>query len=177
MLDPALIQRIRAIFLHWEPRVTVGVAADLLGWSFAEMNATIRNGDIEIVETSGGTRIELRELAAYAMQQWPLTTIEEALERDAALVLPPALRTRELTVRLPRYQIGTLEVLAEEGREPVEALLMRMIEELADLHHQRLERIIPGLGEAMVWPEPARPAAAATCRSVGRQSLGRPFES
>ena len=98
-------------------------------------------------------------------------------ERDAALVLPPALRTRELTVRLPRYQIGALETLAEEGREPVEALLMRMIEELADLHHERLERVIPGLGEARVWPEPARPAAAATGRSVGRQSLGRPFES
>jgi hypothetical protein len=152
MLDPALIQRIRAIFLHQEPRVTVGVAADLLGWSFAEMKATIRNGDIEVVETSGGTRIELRELAAYVMQQWPLTTIEEALERDAALVLPPALRTRKFTVRLPQYQIGVLEVLAEEGREPVEALLMRMFEELADLHHERLARIIPGLGEAMAWP-------------------------
>jgi len=49
MLDPLLIQRIRAIFLHREPRVTVGVAADLLGWSFAEMKAAIRNGDIEVV--------------------------------------------------------------------------------------------------------------------------------
>jgi len=152
MLDPALIQRIRAIFLHREPRVTVGVAADLLGWSFAEMKAAIRNGDIEVVETSGGTRIERCELAAYAMQQWPLTSIEEALARDAALVLPPALRTRTFTVRLPRYQIGVLEVLAEEGREPVETLLMRMFEELADLHHERLARIIPGLGEAMAWP-------------------------
>jgi len=152
MLDPTLIQRIRAIFLHHEPRVTIGEAADLLGWSFAEMNATIRNGDIEVVETCSGTRIELRELAVYAMQQWPLTTIEEALERDAALVLPPALRTRKLTVRLPRYQIGALKVLAEDGREPVEAMLMRMFEELTDLHHERLARVIPGLGEAMAWP-------------------------
>lgn len=156
MLDPLLIQRIRAIFLHREPRVTVGVAADLLGWSFAEMKATIRNGDIEVVETRGGTRIELRELASHAMQQWPLTSIEEALERDAALVLPPALRTRKLTVRLPRYQIGVLQVLAEEGREPVEAMLMRMFEELADLHHERLARVVPGLGEAMAWPEGGR---------------------
>jgi hypothetical protein len=123
MLDPALIQRIRAIFLHREPRVTVGVAADLLGWSFAEMKATIANGDIEVVKTSGGERIELRELAAYAMQQWPLTSIEEALERDAALVLPPALRTRTLIVRLPRYQIGALKVLADDRREPVDTRL------------------------------------------------------
>ncbi|HEV7484085.1 MAG TPA: hypothetical protein VGQ65_00260 [Thermoanaerobaculia bacterium] len=62
------------------------------------------------------------------------------------------MRTRKLTVRLPRYQIGALEVLAEDGREPVEAMLMRMFEELTDLHHERLARVIPGLGEAMAWP-------------------------
>lgn len=167
MLDPLLIQRIRAIFLHRKPRVTVGVAADLLGWSFAEMKATIANGDIKVVKTSGGERIELCELAAYAMQQWPLTSIEEALERDAAVVLPAALRTRTLTVRLPRYQIGALKVLAGEGREPVETMLMRMFEELTDLHHERLAPVIPGLAEAMAWP----------AGSVGSHRLGCPFES
>jgi hypothetical protein len=170
MLDPVLIQRIRAIFLHREQRVTVGVAADLLGWSFAEMKAAIRNGDIEVVETGGGTRIERCELAAYAMQQWPLTSIEEALEREAALVLPPALRTRTLTVRLPRYQIGALQVLADDGREPVETMLMRMFEELTDLHHERLARGIPGLAEAMAWP-------AGTAGSVGRHHVDHPFGS
>jgi hypothetical protein len=79
-------------------------------------------------------------------------TVEEALGRDAAVILPPGLRTRRLTVRLPRYQIGALEVLAEDAREPVEAMLMRMFEELADLHQERLARVIPGFGEAMAWP-------------------------
>jgi len=153
MLDPALIQRIRAIFLHHEPRVTIADAAGLLGWSRAEMNAAIRNGEIEVVETCSGKRIELREVAAYALQQWPLTAIEEALGRDAASILPPALRTRKLTVRLPRYQIGALEVLAEDGRESVDAMLTRMFEELADLNQQRLSRVVPGLTEAMTWPE------------------------
>jgi hypothetical protein len=153
MLDPALIQRIRAIFLHHEPRVTIADAAGLLGWSRAEMTAAIGNGEIEVVETCSGKRIELRELAAYALQQWPLTDIEEALGRDATLILPPALRTRKLTVRLPRYQIGALEVLAGDGRESVDAMLTRMFEELADLNQQRLSRVVPGLTEAMTWPE------------------------
>ncbi len=78
--------------------------------------------------------------------------IEEALGRDATLILPPALRTRKLTVRLPRYQIGALEVLAGDGRESVDAMLTRMLEELADLNQQRLARVIPGLAEAMAWP-------------------------
>jgi hypothetical protein len=153
MLDPALIQRIRAIFLHHEPRVTIADAAGLLGWSRAEMNAVIRNGEIEVVETCSGKRIELRELAAYALQQWPLTAIEEALGRDAALILPPALRTRNLTVRLPQYQIGALRVLADDGRESVDAMLTRMLGELTDVNQKRLARLIPGLAEAIAWPE------------------------
>ncbi|HYO75609.1 MAG TPA: hypothetical protein VE010_04035, partial [Thermoanaerobaculia bacterium] len=152
MLEPDTIQRIRAIFLHHVSRVTVADAAGLLGWSRAEMNAAIRDGEIEVVETCSGKRIELRELAAHALQQWPLTAIEEALGRDATLILPPALRTRKLTVRLPRYQIGALEVLAGDGRESVDAMLARMLEELADLNQQRLSRVIPGLAEAMAWP-------------------------
>jgi hypothetical protein len=153
MLDPALIQRIRAIFLHHESRVTIAGAAGLLGWSRAEMNAAIRNGEIEVVETCSGRRVELRELAAYAFQQWSLTEIEEALGRDATLVLPPALRTCKLTVRLPRYQVGALRVLADDGRESVDAMLTRMFEELTDLNQERLARVTPGLAEAIAWPE------------------------
>jgi hypothetical protein len=85
------------------------------------MKDAIANGDIEMV----GTGIEVREMAEVALQRWPLVTIEEAVARDAASILPAGLRTRKFTVRLPRYQIGALEVLAEDGNEPVEAMLMR----------------------------------------------------
>jgi hypothetical protein len=93
MLDRAVINRIRAIFLHHEPRVTIAAAAGLLGWSRAKMSRAVRNGEIEVVETCSGKSIELRELAAFALQQWPLTVIERALGREAALILPPALPT------------------------------------------------------------------------------------
>jgi hypothetical protein len=108
-----------------------------------------------IMVTRFGARLpfELRELVAYTLQQWPLTVIEEALGRDAMVILPPALRTRTFTVRLPQYQIGALQVLADDGRESVEAMLMRMFEELADLNQERLSRLIPGLAEAIAWPE------------------------
>jgi hypothetical protein len=165
MLDPTLIQRIRAIFLHHEARVTIREAAGMLGWSRGEMDGAIVNGEIEVVGTCSGKWIELRELAEVALQRWTLVTIEEALGRDAASILPPGLRTRKLTVRLPRYQIGALEVLAEDGREPVEAMLMRMFEELTELHHERLARVIPGLVEAMAWPGD----------SVGWHRLGLPI--
>lgn len=119
----------------------------------AEMNTAVRSGEIEVIGTCSGKMIELRELAAYALHQWPLTSLEEALGRDATMILPLALRTRKFTVRLPLYQIGALKVLADDGRESVDAMLTRMFEELTDLNQERLSRVIPGLGEAIAWPE------------------------
>jgi hypothetical protein len=153
MLDPALIQRIRAIFLHREPRVTIAEAAGMLGWSRGEMNAAIANGEIEVVETCSGTRVPLRELAEIALQRWSLVTVERALGRQAGLILPPGLRTRRFGVRLPRYQLVALQVLAADGGESVEAMVLRMIEALVELHYERLVDIIPGLAEAMAWPQ------------------------
>jgi hypothetical protein len=151
--DLDLIERIRAIFLHHEDRVTIAEAADMLGWTRAEMNAAIRSGDIEPLGTCSGKMIELRELAGHALHLWSLTTIEEALGRDAALVMPPALRTRKLTVRLPLYQIAALKILAAEGTESVDTMLERMFHELTDNEKERLAPLIPGLVEAIGWPE------------------------
>ena len=41
-------ERIRAIFLHEQPHVTIDEAARLLGWSRTEMNRAIRDGEIEL---------------------------------------------------------------------------------------------------------------------------------
>ena len=168
VLDTTIIQRIRAIFLHHESHVTIAEAAGMLGWSRAQMNRAIRNGEIEVVETCRGKSIELRELAAFAFQQWPLTAIEKALGREAALILPPALRTRRLDARLPRYQLGALQVLADDGGESVEAMLMHMVEERIELSRERLERVIPNLAEAMSWPEVGRERPAVLKQATWR---------
>jgi hypothetical protein len=88
MLELTATESIRSIFLHHEARVTIREAAGMLGWSRREMDAAIANGEIEVVGTGSGTRIELRELAEIALQRWSLVTIEEALGRDAASILP-----------------------------------------------------------------------------------------
>ncbi len=155
MADPTITERIRSIFLHHKERVTIAEAADMLGWTRAEMNTAIKNGDIEPFMTCSGRMIELRYLAGKALDLWSLTTVEEALGRDASLVMPPAMRTRKLTVRLPLYQIALLNILAEEGRESVDTFLERMFNELAANEQERLEVRIPGLSEAVRWPEAA----------------------
>jgi len=153
MFDPDITARIRTIFLHHESRVTIDEAARMLGWTTPKLNAAIRNGDIEPIDTCSGKMIALREVAIQALDLWSLNTVEDALGPDAKLIMPPALRTRKFTLRLPLYQIGALKVLAEDGRESVDTFLMRMFEELTDLNKERLSRLIPGLAEAIGWPE------------------------
>jgi hypothetical protein len=153
MLDSDLIERIQTIFLHHESRVTIDEAAHMLGWSRVQMNSAIKNGDVEVIDTCRGKMIDIRELAGKALEQWSLPTIEEALGRNASLILPAALRTRKFTVRLPLYQIAALKILADDGHESVDTMLARSFHELTDLNKERLSRAIPGLDEAIGWPD------------------------
>lgn len=70
--------------------------------------------------------------------------IEKALGREAALILPPGLRTRKLTVRIPLVHIQLLEVLASEAKQSVTKFLELEIEERAGNEKGRLAGIIPG---------------------------------
>lgn len=178
MLDPTLVQRIRAIFPHPAPHVTIGEAAAILGWSRAQRNAAVRNGEIEVVATGGGKRIETRELAAWALQEWAVTTIEDALGRDAGGILPPPLRTRRLTVRLPRYQAEALKLLAEDARESVDAVLTRAVEDLAARDRARFSRLVPGFADAIAWPETGEePPACGSDKPAGQNGIPVPLRS
>ena len=71
---------------------------------------------------------------------------------QAPLVLPPTLRTRRFSVRLPLYVIAALEVLAEENGEPAEAFLTRELHGIAYEERERLSEVIPGFAEVVDWP-------------------------
>src|SRR5258708_7901251 len=110
-------------------RVTIEGAARLLGRSGGEIAAAIQAGEIETTSGCGGTVIDIRELAEQAVHVWPhvwpVKAIEDALGREAALILPAGVRTRRFTARLPRYVVAALECLAEENGESADALLTR----------------------------------------------------
>lgn len=153
MLGLAIVERIRGIFLHHESLVTIDTAARLLGFSAGEMIAAIDGGEIEVTATDAGDRIDLRELVEWALQRWPLETIERALGREASLILPAALRTSRLSVRLPMYVIAALRHLARAGNESVDAFLARELHELAAPYAEQLAANIPGYAEASQWPD------------------------
>ena len=85
---------------------------------------------------------------------------EIALGTDASLVLPPAVRTGTLAVRLPLYVIAAMKYLAEENGEPVDAFLTRELHGIAWEERERLGEAIPGFAEAVDWPLGEEPASA-----------------
>lgn len=152
MLDPAVTGRIRAIFLHAEKHVTIEEAAAMLGRSEAEILQAIEEGDIEALSTCSGRVIDTRELAEQATHVWPLKVIEEALGRDASMVMPAGLRCKKLTVRVPAFVIQALHILAEENGEDADALLARELHGLAVVHRERLAARIVEFDECADWP-------------------------
>src|SRR5215212_3452172 len=113
MLEQDLIDRIRTIFLHQRPHVSIAEATVLLGWTRGEMSQAIAAGEVEVTSTYLGKWLWREELMAKALELWPPEIIEEALGADADGVLPEAVRLIDLHVRLPRHHVAMLVALAE----------------------------------------------------------------
>jgi hypothetical protein len=152
MPDPELVQRIRTIFLHPRPYVSIGEAAWILGWSAVEMEAAIAEGDVEVTTTGSGQAVEVAEVLAKVREFWPMEVIEEALAGEAVGVLPLGLRMRRVVIRLPLYQSAMLGYLATQRDTTVGHLLSFHLDELASEHYEELSAAIPGFREAVAWP-------------------------
>src|SRR6267154_3150673 len=114
MLEPDLISRIRHIFLQPRPHVSIMQATRLLGWSRRQMSEAIESGEVELWTTPLGKWFPRAEMMAKALEIWPMHVIEEALGDDADGILPQAIRSAELRVRLPRHHIDMLEYRADQ---------------------------------------------------------------
>lgn len=154
MLASALIDSIRAIFLHREPYVTKKAAAALLGWSVGQLKVAIAEGEVETYGTCRGIRVPLVEVAAIARERWQPAMIEEALGADAPAILPAPLWTRTITVRLARYQVEVLDYLAKKEGVTVDAIVARRLDFLLSEHSEELDGVIEDFEVALHWPEP-----------------------
>jgi hypothetical protein len=153
MLEPQLIDRIRHIFLHPRPHVSISQATALLGWSHGEMTNAIAAGEIELMTTPLGKWVRREELMAKALELWPRQVIEDALGADAEAVLPHAMRLAVLCARIPRYQLAMLEYFAKRHRTTASDVLTHELEGVASDHAEELTAVVPGFGAALAWPD------------------------
>jgi hypothetical protein len=153
MLEPIVVARIRHIFLHPRPHVSISQATDLLGWTPAKMAAAIGAGEVVLMETPLGKWVTRQELMAKALELWSREVIEEALGADAEAVLPRAVRLAELRARIPHYQVSMLEYFAGQQQTTVSEVLTRELEGVASAHAIELTAVLPDFGAALSWPD------------------------
>jgi len=152
MLDQNVTDRIRNIFLHQRPHVTIAEGTVLLGWSRSEMSQAIAQGEIEVNSTSVGSWIWREELMAKALEIWSREAIEEALGPDAG-VLPDGVRLMDLHVRLPRHHVAMLQHFAERDHTTVSGALARELDGVASAHAEELAWAVAGFADALAWPD------------------------
>jgi len=144
MLEPDL-SRIRHIFLHPGPHVSIMQATRLLGWSRRQMSEAIESGEVELWTTPLGMWVPRAELMAKALEIWPMHVIEEALGDEADGVLPRAIRSAELRVRLPRHHIDMLEYRADQQETTVSGVLARELDGIASAPSRRTVGRVAGV--------------------------------
>ena len=87
------------------------------------------------------------------LETWGLEIIEEPLDADTDRVLPQAIRTAELRVRLPRHHIAMLHYKAEQQQTTVSHALARELDGIASAEAPELSAAIPGFAPALAWPD------------------------
>jgi hypothetical protein len=118
-------ERFREVFLRPQQFYTPSEAAELLGWTIGEMDAAIREGDLEVTLTCSGHHVPWQEVAAMITAQHPQSIIEKALGHEVTSVMPELVSLAELRVEIPRYQTVMLSKLAERENISVDEFLSR----------------------------------------------------
>jgi hypothetical protein len=138
---------LRAIFLDPQQRYALDDVSQLTGITPADLTAGIANGTYD----ASGDAMTRVQLVTLILTAWPLPAIHDALGDDVTL-LPPLLQPETLSVRLPRYQVLALDVLATDAGLSVAALLSDYLLDAVSGNDPLLEEHIPGFRSARDYP-------------------------
>ncbi len=80
------------------------------------------------------------------------TSVQDALETDAATALPPLLALRTVTLRLPTFIVYTLETIASRNGTTPDACLHQELMDFAGVWAEEMEATHPGFRRAYLFP-------------------------
>src|SRR6266852_5060864 len=109
-----LKQRIQTLFLQPAESYALREVARLTDTPVRKLRREVAAGLRDAEKKRGQWRFLWRQAVYVAMERWTLAEIHDALGSDAAVVLPPLLALRAVTVRLPEYIVRALETIAAE---------------------------------------------------------------
>lgn len=152
---------VKQLFLDTNATHSLDDAATLLGWTTEELAAELSSQFLTDREEWLARPIPSSAIAVLAFADWSYEAIERALGAEASL-LPPLVRLKELTVRLPALQIAALEAAASRKETTVSDILARELVELTTGEASELQQTVDGFREAFHWPAPVGATDAET---------------
>lgn len=147
-------EMVKQLFLDTNAIYSLDEAATLLGWTSEELASELSSQFVTDSEEWLHRPIPSSAIAVLAFGDWSYEAIEHALGADA-FSLPPLVRLKELTIRLPAHQIAALEAAASRERTTVSDILAQELIELTSSEAPELSRSIDGFREAFHWPAAA----------------------
>jgi hypothetical protein len=149
-LSPEAVTAIRTVFLEPRETYTLEEAAALVGCEPGWFDQ-VRSDYL-------ATTVAWAEVANYLMEHYTILRVEDALEEDAARVLPPLLRSIEVTMRLPRAYVAYLTAEAKErGWDVNELLTWELRVEIPHDKVRAMESDYPGIYAALRYPYAPKP--------------------
>jgi hypothetical protein len=149
---PADTPHIRELFLQRKASYRLSEAGRLLSMTRKQLEREARADREEAYRTNGRWRFTWRQVACLAFRRWSLAEIHEALGCDAARTLPPLLKLRNITVRLPEYLVLAIEHEAASGDTTVDDWLYHELMDFAGNIATHMDRVIPGFRRAYLFP-------------------------
>jgi hypothetical protein len=143
---------IRTLFLHPKPTYSPTEAANLLDIPLAALLGFIDAGELEPIDTNAVPVLPWPELASFATDFWSQEAVEQALGEKVIDILPELVRLTDLHVRLPRFEVTSIERLSARDGLTVDTVLTRELRDLASAHSDWLTDEVPGFAEALAWP-------------------------
>ena len=145
-------EAIRKLFVEHREQYSIREAAELVGWSSRDMVDEIAASELRRVDVD--SYVPWQSVAMIAMTEWSYESIEQALGEDAS-VLPCLARLADRTVRLPQFQLITIEAAARRQGVTSNEFLAGYLIDLVCIEAPTLARTVPGFREAFIWPQSA----------------------
>jgi len=144
-------EAIRELFLGGKESYPLDKAASLLAWPRHRLRSELAAQFLVSEMEWESKPVPWRAVAVLAVGEWSYARIEDALAAQAS-VLPTLIRSDNLRVRLPRFQIAAILAGARRAGSTADEFLSRYLTDLTCLEGPALSEKITGFREAYQWP-------------------------
>jgi len=144
-------EAIRTLFLGGKRSYPLDEAASLLAWPRHRLRSELAAQYLVPEIEWESKRVPWRAVAVLAVGEWSYGRVEDVLAEQAS-VLPTLVRSDNLSVRLPRFQIAAIDAAARRSGRTVDEFLSSYLADLTCMEAPALSEDVVGFREAYHWP-------------------------